>query len=303
MPSKPLTLFKNCMGLHTGVDEIRAKYDANTGETFLAACQNVRVTRGYRVCRRNGYARKNATSLVAVFSDRVDCVALGSDGVLSRVNADWSLTGLRNRIHTDLEMHFAATPEGIFYNNGVERGQVRRFGPSFVWGRGAEEYAPIKSTELTGPPQGTILHYHNGRMFIADGRVVWYSDYRSYGNFHLEEGMLQYADNVIGFASAGKTLYVFTETAVYSLVGDTMKEAVEVFSSNVPCIKGTISYIDSINSEFATLPIWATRIGLFVGTRDGSVKNVTGDRLILPADIASGKAACFRGEYLAILSR
>jgi hypothetical protein len=303
MAGKRLTLMRNCAGLHTGIAGVRVQYNSETGLMFLQGCENVVVSRGGRISRRLGTDNKNATAMLDIFSDGVDCIAHSGDAIY-RVLADYSVVGLRNNLSDDLPMFFAKSPEGIFYNNGAERGLVKRFGGSFIWDRGEEEYSPVGSLLLSGPPQDMRhIHYHNGRMLCAVEKTVYYSDYRSYGNFYYERDMLQFPDKVIGFASAGKTLFVFTEKHVFAYVGDTMKDAMEVHAANTPLIEGTVAINDAVRSEMNTLPMWLTRNGLCAGGPDGTVRCVTEDRLVLPSDIVRGKATCHKGQYVAILSR
>jgi len=300
MAIKPLILLDKCKGLHTGVASIRVKYDTGSGATFLQACSNVVVDRAGRITRRDGAVLKNAQAMLSIFSDGIDCVGQ-TNTALFRIAADYTLTGLRD-LTPGHKMYYAKSPEGIFYTNGVERGRVARFGLSMVWDRGVEEYSPVKTLIMSGPPEHfKHMHYNNGRLFVAVDKTVYYSDYRSYGNFYLERDMLQYPDKVIGFASSVKTLFVFTEKHVFSYPGPSMQDAVESVASNIPLLEGTVAYNDSINSEFSTLPMWMTKNGLYVGFPDGQARNVTEGRLILPDTAGRGKASCNGGQYIAIL--
>jgi hypothetical protein len=296
-------VLKNCKGLHVGVAGIRAKYDPSSGATYLQACSNVVIKQGGRISRRKGTEKKNEQAASAIFSDRVDCV-VHTGAALYRVRSDYSLEGLRNLEHSEMPMFFAESPEGIFYSNGVERGRIERFGPSYTWEKSDEEYSPQKTLALNGPPDFfTHIHHHNGRMLCAVDKVVYYSDYRSYGNFYYERDMLQYPDKVIGFASVQKTLFVFTETGVYSYIGDNMATAQEVFASNIPALEGTICTIRSKQSESNTLPIWTTRLGIYVGSPNGTVQNVTDDRFVLPDVAVRGKAVVHDGQYFVTVKR
>lgn len=303
MAGKPLVLLDKCQGLHTGMAGIRVKYDHGTGATFLEACQNVVVGRGGRLSRRVGAVQKNAQASLDIFSDGIDCL-VHTAGALYRLNTDFTLTGLRSGLTVGLEMFFAASPDGIYYNNGIERGKVVRLGASYPWVKPTTDYSPVNKLVAEGPPRGmTHIHYHNGRVLCAVGKAVFFSDYRSYNVFYPERDMLQFPDFVQGFASARRTAFVFTETGVYSYVGNTLGSAEEIVASNLPAIPGTVTTIKSTKSEFNTLPMWLTRRGIYVGLPDGSARVVSGDRLILPDGVFKGKAVCHNGEYIAILQR
>jgi hypothetical protein len=299
----PQALLKNCQGLHVGVDSLRVKYDVNSGATFLAACSNVTVDRGGRLSRRKGAIQKSAVAGKDIFSDGIDClVHRGSD--LLRMLPDYSMVGLRSGLNADAEMFFAASPRGIFYSNGIERGRVERGGASFVWIKPSTNYEPVHDLTPYGPPDGlTHIHYHLGHLLCAVENVMHYSDYGSYNVFYPERDIFQYRDQIIGFASAKSTPFVFTETGVYAHVGETLGTSREVFASNVPAIQGTIAHIQSVNPALNALPIWLTRRGLYIGLPNGEARILTENRLILPDDVFKGKAVCHNGQYVAILQR
>ena len=299
----PLAFLKNCKGLHVGVDSLRVKYDLNSGATFLAACANVTVDEGGRLSRRKGAIQKSAIVAKDIFSDGIDClVHRGSD--LLRMLPDYSMVGLRSGINANAEMFFAASPKGIFYANGIERGRVERGGLSFVWIKPTTNYEPVVDLVPYGPPDNlTHIHYHLGHMLCAVDNVMHYSDFGSYNVFYPERDVFQYKENIIGFASAKKTPFVFTETGVFAHVGNSLGTSEEVFSSNIPAIKGTVTHIQSINPAHHGLPIWLTRKGLYIGLPNGEARVLTENRLILPDDVFKGKAVCHNGQYVAILQR
>jgi hypothetical protein len=149
----------------------------------------------------------------------------------------------------------------------------------------------------------THIHHHLGHMLCAVDDVAYYSDHGSYNVFYPERDFWHFPDRITGFASARSTPFVFTETGVYAQVGATFGGAQEIVASNIPAIPGTVATIVSLNSEFNMLPMWLTMLGVYVGFPDGSARNVSDDRLVLPEDIYKGKATCHNGQYVAVLSR
>ena len=69
------------------------------------------------------------------------------------------------------------------------------------------------------PPPGQALCLHNGRIYIADGPVVWYTDALRYGLYRPDRAFLPSAEEVRVLASVADGLYVATETATWFVSG------------------------------------------------------------------------------------
>jgi len=296
MSVKPVTILgKKCLGLHVGAD---AGAIDGADVTFLSACKNIIITTGYKIQRRMGYTSKVALAVTSFHGSGLDSLFTTEDA-LYRLNSDYTYTILRNGMNNQ-EMFYTDGPDGIYYNNGIERGLVRYGSASEVWKKGTY-YGPPTTKQFSGPPVGKFILWYLGRMYVADGKVLWYSEYMSTNLFDQEKGLFMLDSECIGVVGVGAVLYVFTRKQVYTFTGGVMIEKSEAVVSRIPPIKGTMQLLSGPGA-FAEYVVWATEEGLFVGASDGSIKNITEDRIKLP-DISDGCGFSYNGKYYLTLNR
>ncbi len=58
------------------------------------------------------------------------------------------------------------------------------------------------------PPAGDVLEYHNGRIYIADGKVVWFTDPLRYGLVKPHRNFLQFPSEVTVMKAVADGIYI-----------------------------------------------------------------------------------------------
>ena len=105
--SKEITILRGSTGINNVVDPTRLKFSSNTGLSELKAAANVEIDETGRISRV-----KSAVLLTALvgahslFEYENDCFVVASAN-LYRVNADYTLLGLRSGLTTGATMSYA----------------------------------------------------------------------------------------------------------------------------------------------------------------------------------------------------
>ena len=87
-----------------------------------------------------------------------------------------------------------------------------------------EYLSPLKRMRIKGkllkpPPLATIITYFNGRIYLAVGNTVWFTELYLYDWVDSVKGFLPFENNVTVLTAVSDGLYVGTETAVWYLSG------------------------------------------------------------------------------------
>ena len=123
------------------------------------------------------------------------------------------------------------------------------------------------------PPPGTGLELYNGRIYIAQGTVLWPTDPFRYGLYRPHESFFPFTDEIRMHAAVSDALYVATATRTYLLSGiDTegLRQR-EVLPYGAPAGVATrLPETDRI--------AWFSHRGWVVAGAGGAVKNLMEER-------------------------
>ena len=141
---------------------------------------------------------------------------------------------------------------------------------------------------LTPPPPAHLLQSFNGRLYGADGDVLWYSQAFRYGLYKPSTDYIDMGARItlIEEAADKKGLFVGTTKGAFFLAGDeALKMQLQTVSELAP-VEGTGTAIDTKVFGMKELPeffapAWFTSKGWVVGLNDGTIKNLNHDRLIV----------------------
>ena len=149
---------------------------------------------------------------------------------------------------------------------------------------------------LINAPSGDIIDYYNGRIYVANGNIVWYSEPLLYELFRLRSNYLIFESPVAVLSSVRNGIWVATEKKTYFLSGDNPPFKFND-KQNYGGIKGTSQKIPSasIKKEYQdSISMWATSMGVCVGFSDGTFENLTGEYYRF--DNASSGVSLFRTD-------
>jgi hypothetical protein len=143
---------------------------------------------------------------------------------------------------------------------------------SAPFGRGKK----LSTQHLAPMPVGQLIEYYNGRMYVASGNILYYSEPLRYGYYHTAHGFLMFEDRITLLRAADNGLFISADQT-YFMEGTPEKDklsrtvvlpyrAIEGASCVVPNTKDVM---------------WLSERGMVVGGADGKVTNVTENRIAM----------------------
>lgn len=151
---------------------------------------------------------------------------------------------------------------------------------------------PVLRTQFMGPaPAGQRVGYFAGRMWVASGSFLWYSQPYEYELFDLRNGYVGFDADVTTFSEVSDGLYIGTKKAVHFLGGTdpTTFERREVAAYGA--ILGTEQklpgHLVGPEGTEGVVQSITTRSGTCLCLEHGVFKNLTGSRYF-PASASAG---------------
>lgn len=294
MPSS--LIFKGSKGLNNKVDPERLIYDPDTGLTDIAACLNVFVDRTGRISRVMGYSATSITSdSHSLFPVRDEYCLYVTGTSLVKLSPDLTTTFVMATV-SPIEMGYCLVGDDVYYANGVDKGIVRA-GVRVDWTPG-EYVGPETRKKLYGPPNGTMLEAYNGRMFVVDGAIVWFSEPFSYAHFRLGTGYLPFESKITFISSVRDGMVISDSNSIYTLVGGSPDDFRIVKVSDYPAIGKTAQKVSSLPVIEATDPciVFTSSKGICAVTSECQFINLTENKLWYP-HVTSGCAVILDDNY------
>lgn len=305
--ANPVTVFKASAGLNTQLDPNRLIFDAETGITELAVAYNVDHDYTGRVSRRKGFASTAITdSCHSLFCDGGDALFVTGTG-LCLLFPDVSGYQTVATVTEGAAVSYAQVAGTIYYVNGFEKGYVAA-GTNHAWTKGTY-YGPTSDRTLSDPPIGTLIAAIDGRIYIAQGSVLFYSDPYSLNAFDLARGYFQFESDVTMVRKVTEGIFVGTASCVWFLRGTSPKNYRLIKASRSPVYKGTdvlVELADLTPKEFlqnrtGEAVMWTGPEGVTIGMPDGQVNFLTRDKIDELSAIKGG-GAVINGRYVCTLA-
>ncbi len=300
---KNLVFFRGSTGLNNLVDPIRVGLNEDTGISDLAEAFNVDIDDSGRVSRCKGFTATGRTeSTHSMFALKQMCLYV-SGTALFRLFPDYSRLGIRSGLTPDAYMDYAMVNENVYYLNGHESGVVKD-NISYAWTAG-EYYGVTTFRQFSNPPIGHLICYSNGRMYIAENNVIWFSEPWAYGSYDMTRNYFLFPSRVVSMKAVSGGLYVSDESKTYFIgIKDNPADAIldEVYS--YPIIAGSAVIGDAIQMGFkdsyGPVMLCATDRGICVGFAGGKFENLTLHKLVYPS--ANRATATIKdGTYICLL--
>lgn len=306
---KSFVYFRGATGLNNVVDPIRIMRDENTLIGDLAEAYNVDIDNSGRVSRRKGYTttpfRHAAHSM---FAEKEYCLFV-SESALYRLQPDYSTIGLRSGLTEGAKMDYAYINKTVYYANGYEIGYVKD-NLSYIWKNSAVAGEP-DFRQFSDPPIGHLVCYHNGRMYVAQDNVIWFSEPFAFGTFDLARNYYSFSGRITAMRGVAGGIYASDITGTYFIstrtdarfsIDRTQVEQKRVYE--YPIIAGSAVIGDGISLQikdtYGDVLICATEKGICVGDSDGKFTNITIEKVTYPAAL-DATATIVDGCYLCLL--
>lgn len=170
--------------------------------------------------------------------------------------------------------------------NGTEFlyvGQVAAGVTSFALSQDPKGGRTLQTEHLSPMPPGSKIVYHRGRLFVADGPTLWYSEPMRYSLTRLSNFFSFPAD--IQMLGANESALFVVADKSYSLSGATPEQFVQDVQlpySGPDC--DPVRVPGSIIGEFTKdeAVVWMSHRGLCAGLPSGQIVNLTEKRVAVP---------------------
>jgi hypothetical protein len=168
-----------------------------------------------------------------------------------------------------------------FYSNGVENGVIED-GISTAWPVHSHVGADT-TRSFSAAPVGTHIAWFAGRMLIAEDNVLWISEPFAYGKFNQAKGFVLFGSTIRIVKPVQTGVFVSDANKTWFLEGTDPAQWVQKKVTDFPGHEWSdaIGHLES--GELRGSAVWSSDHGLIVGLLDGTILNVTEEKLIYPA--------------------
>lgn len=298
---EPITIFRGSNGLNVKTDPVRIAFDPASGIQDLAAAINVDHDRTGRVSRRKGFAATVITTAChSLWCDGGEALFVTGSS-LCRLSPSYTYQVLAT-VTPGARMSYFQVDARAYWMNGFEKGYIDT-GANLPWVRGVY-VGPDTTRQYSEPPIGHLIAYDHGRVWIAQGSVVWYSPPYTLNAFDLSRDFLPFESRMTMIRPVRGGVFFSDEKATYFGAGPDPRAMQIASVAAYPAIEGTDSKLDMRKFGDGSLSgvgaIWTSTEGVVVGTPDGQIINLTNRKLSYPKALR-GAGTCFDGRYVAAL--
>jgi hypothetical protein len=151
----------------------------------------------------------------------------------------------------------------------------------------SEGVTPLKSFNMFPAPKGDIIRYFKGRLWIAQGNVLWYSSPFSLGWFSLAHDFFQFEHEITELMPVEEGIWIGTEKGLNYLSGKEPEKMNLSLKEPVSVVRNTGERVAGIyNGEETPVPgyqwLVTTDKGVFVCFNNGVAVNKTETNVAFP---------------------
>lgn len=289
-----IDLFTSASGLNTTVDPVRLKYNSEVGISDLATAVNITIDNTGRISRRLGWNLKEAGEFHSLWCDGGDCFVIKETETyasIMQVLPDLSVYGVRAYLTKDKQMSWVDVNGVTYYSNTFQNGFIKN-GISDAWSIGTYT-GPDTSRSFTSVPLGSHLTFYKGRIVIAMGSTLWFTEPNSPGLVDSVRGFWNFASDILMVKDVEDGLFVSDSNATYFLRGSSPHDFVQDRVATYPAHKWSVCTdkieIDDLElNEDGLGVLWSSSKGICIGLPSGRIRNLTKERLNLPKAYTKG---------------
>jgi len=243
----------------------------------LSVARNVDIDDAGRLTRRDGFddIATLAGNYHSIWSDETICLAVKA-GTLFRINTNWTETALRVNVG-DSNMSYVSVNGIVYYTNGTVIGYIED---------GVDKaFTDPGMTFKAHPPPGQIITYFNGRLYIAKGPVLWFTDAMALGRVDTRTGFKQFPSDILMIRPVGGGLFI-SDTDETCFMSGASPDKASLHSVGKAAIPGSdLSIQGSLFSKEiqGSVAFFTTEDGICMGLSDGTVIPITSQTYKLPS--------------------
>jgi hypothetical protein len=140
----------------------------------------------------------------------------------------------------------------------------------------------LKTQFIINPPAGQLVDYTRGRIYIAVGNLVYFTEPIQYGRVNSRFGFYIFPERVTLLKGTNNGLYVSSDITYY-IEGDPrpMKEGGSIPAKLVPVLPYKAIEGAACNLADSQDVMWLSERGVIFGKDGGDAKNLTEDRIAM----------------------
>lgn len=308
-------LIKKTLGLNTVIKNGSHVYSKKYGVSFMSESVNIDVDRNLNFTTRPLFeVRDGIENLTAIIPCCDGFLALSKFGEIFFYEPKEKTT---MRVAENFTGGFCFSGTTInkrtFFSNGVNNGTYKD-GVVSNWEKASENRTNSYKI-LTAPPVGNFLCKFIGRIFIASGSTLWFTEALNYYFVDRARNFMSFGGNITGLVVAENGLYVGVEgEGIYFLKGKSADKLEKIFVYDETFIPGTACQFPGDGLEFQgagefkgkqtfkgeVVSVASTRNSIVVLGDDGSCLDISSNSLDLP-DSTYGSAYIKKGKYVVSL--
>jgi hypothetical protein len=199
---------------------------------------------------------------------------------------------------------YCSTQNGeVLYYSGIGT-----LGLSYFITSTAELINPIRTFNIDAAPLGQIVKFYKGRLYIAEGSTLWYSEPYSYEWYRLDTNFHQFPSEILEIMPVEDGMWIASDY-LYYLSGNepekfnrSLKEKVKIIKGTGTLISGSYIHMDNTPTGYKWLV--SSDLGIFILFNQGMCINLTSQNVELEkADLGTSLFLQDSGtnQYMSIL--
>lgn len=301
-PETPPIIFSKFNGL---VNTVTAE---RLDPSELLSAVNIDLDDRSQAHRRRGYTLKLSGDCHSLYEGKSGTYGVVNNN-LCLINPNYTTFVLKAGLNSDpsaglAPLCYVEIGDTIYYSSATDSGKIVG-GVVLPWGAQDDSgfwlspvinptptLAAIKGRRYAKVPMATSMCYFNGRIYMADGNVLWATELYLYDYVDKTKNFLQFEGEITLVGQVGDGIYVGTDEGLWFLQGPTFPLKRSRVQDS-PVIPG--SMVD-IPAELANPPqvqgdadtpikisiAFMTTTGFCVGEDSGQTTNYTEDKFIFP---------------------
>lgn len=274
----------------SGIDNV-SELD-RLGTKFLREAVNVDITDVGRIRRRVGFEEfYSGAGIRSVWSDGTD-VYFAEGTSLKKISGPEQAISTVGTVHALKSIAYTKVNAELYYTDGIS-----------VYGPGGSPEGPITlgvGTDVEGAdmagstvgqvyeplPGGTKIVYFKGRLWVARGSILWYSEPMALTYTRTSTNYFMYPSDISVLAATDSSLFVVADKT-YSLRGSDPRAMSQVVATedaapNCLAIPVKARHFGKDLPDVQAV-VWMGAKGVILGLPDGSVVNLTEPKVAVPS--------------------
>lgn len=146
----------------------------------------------------------------------------------------------------------------------------------------------LPSLNVTLPPQMEFICLAHGRIWGSVENTLHYSDAHAYEWFRTQSNRVDFEKNIKMVAPVRGGIYLGFVDEVIFLAGREPAGMDQTTVSNKGIVPYTLAYGDDMGDLGQNIPVWVGRKGIFAGTNDGQLVELTAGKIKFDAPASAG---------------